>query len=223
VILLLTAVSLILGSPAAAALVITNESFSPVPPLAGGDGQHAVTAITVIPAGATTFSRTHTLQMQTDLVNARWNIQVLVDGVPAAQQSASGTSAFVNGYLLSYPTTSDVSLRITIDGNVPLPPQPTVSVITVEEIDASGTVVPGSLLTVSPPVAGTPNPTPGMVLATPSSGPAPAAPSPAQTPGFAAGAGIGGLGLGIPATSLRRHRHGAGDTDVPSGSCHTRC
>jgi len=36
--------------------------------------------------------------------------RVIANGRPAAQQSAFGTSAFVNGYLLSYPVTSDVSL-----------------------------------------------------------------------------------------------------------------
>ena len=119
-ILFLAAVMLLIGSPAVAALVITNVSFSPVPPLMGGDEQHAVMAIAVIPAGATTFSRTHTLQMQTSLTNARWSIQIMVDDIPAAQQPASGTSAFVNGYLLSYPTTSDVSLTVALDGTVPL-------------------------------------------------------------------------------------------------------
>ncbi len=131
-----------------AALVITNVSFSPVPPLMGGDEQHAVTTIAIIPAGATTFSRTHMLQMQTSLAHARWNIQVIIDGVPAAQQSASGTGAFVNGYLLSYPTTSDVSLTVALDGTVPSGTDPNVTILQVTELDTSNQPVPGSSLTV---------------------------------------------------------------------------
>jgi hypothetical protein len=150
-VLFLAAAILLIGSPALAALVITNVSFSPVPPLMGGDEQHAVTTIAVIPAGATTFSRTHMLQMQTPLTNARWNIQVIVDGVPAAQQSASGTGAFVNGYLLSYPTTSDVSFTVTLNGTVSTGTNPNVTILQVTELDTSSQPVPGSSLTVIAP------------------------------------------------------------------------
>jgi hypothetical protein len=135
-----------------AALVITNVSLSPVPPLMGGDEQHAVTTIAVIPAGATTFSRTHTLQMQTALVNARWSIQIMVDGVPAAQQPASGTSAFVNGYLLSYPTTSDASLTVALDGTVPSGTNLNMTILQVTELDTSSQPVPGSSLMVIAPL-----------------------------------------------------------------------
>jgi hypothetical protein len=135
-----------------ATLVITNVSFSSVPPLMGGDEQHAVTTIAIIPAGATTFSRTHMLQMQTSLASARWNIQVIVDGVPAAQQSASGTGAFVNGYLLSYPTTSDVSLTVALNGTVPSGTNPNVTILQVTELDTSSQPVPGKSLTVIAPL-----------------------------------------------------------------------
>jgi len=151
VILILAAISLFISSPAAATLVITKESFSPIPPLTGSEGQHAVITITVIPSGATTFSRTHTLQMQTSLVNARWNIQVNVNGIPAAQQSASGTSAFVNGYLLSYPTTSDVSVTVILDGTVPAKADTNVTILQAAELDTAGITVPGSSLSVVTP------------------------------------------------------------------------
>lgn len=183
VLLLLIAVALILGSPAAAALVITNESFSPVPPLAANDAQHAVTAFAVIPSGGTTFIRTHTLQMQTALTRARWNIQVVVDGIPAAQQSASGTSAFVNGYLLSYPTTSDVSFTVTLDGTVPAGAGTSVTILQVTELDSAGTPVPGSSLTVAAPLI---SPSPNATLLSQDTGTIPltATPVPTRSPGF---------------------------------------
>jgi hypothetical protein len=92
------------------------------------------------------------LQMQTPLAKARWNIQVVVDGVPAAQQSASGTSAFVNGYLLSYPTTSDVSLTVALNGTVPSGTDPNVTILKVTELDTSNQPVPGSSITVIAPL-----------------------------------------------------------------------
>jgi hypothetical protein len=177
-VLFLAAVMLLVGSPAVAALVITNVSFFPVPPLMGGDEQHAVTTIVVIPAGATTFSRTHMLQMQTSLANARWNIRVLVDGVPAAQQSASGTGAFVNGYLLSYPTTSDVSLTVALNGTVPTGTNPNVTILQVTELDTSSQPVPGSSLTVTAPLI---SPSQGAVATPEGTVAVPAAALPAPT------------------------------------------
>ena len=145
-VLILISVALLIGSPAAATLVLTNESFSPAPPLVAGSGQHAVNTITIIPSGATTFARSHTLQMQTDLVNAWWNIRVIVNGIPAAQQSASGTAAFVNGYLLSYPTTSDLSFTVAINGTVPASAGTTMTVLQVTELDNGGAPVPEAAL-----------------------------------------------------------------------------
>ena len=64
-ILFLTSLVLLTGAPAAATQVLTNVSFSPVLPLAPGSVQYTTSSITIIPSGATTFSRYHSLQMQT--------------------------------------------------------------------------------------------------------------------------------------------------------------
>ena len=113
------ALSLLLVTTVAATHSLSSVSYLPNPPLVIG-GQQQVTATYYIgPSGSTTFIKGHELQMQTDLVNARWNIQVLQNGRNAAQQSASGSAAFVNGALLSYSTNNDVSLSVTINGVVP--------------------------------------------------------------------------------------------------------
>ncbi|HNX17802.1 MAG TPA: hypothetical protein PKM50_05695 [Methanoregula sp.] len=149
--------SLLFGAHASAALVIANETFLPEPPLHVNSGQHTEITIAVIPSGAATFARTHSIQMQTDLTEARWNIQVFVNGIPAAEQSASGTAAFINGYLLSYPTTSDVSFTITLDGTVPEGSKTNVTILRITELDTSGMSVPGSsLVVISPVITSTP-------------------------------------------------------------------
>ena len=73
-----------------------------------------------------------------------------------------------------------------------------VMVLQIEEIDNSGNVVPGSVITISQPVAGpAPVATPSAVpthtppLVTP-------APQPTKTPGFAAGAALAALGAMHP-------------------------
>jgi hypothetical protein len=82
-------------------MALSDVFSTPNPPLVIGGQQHVTAKYYLGPSGATTFIPSHQLQMQTELVNARWNIQVLLDGLNTAQQSASGSTAFVNGALLS--------------------------------------------------------------------------------------------------------------------------
>jgi len=185
---LAVALSLLLVTTVAATHSLSSVSYLPNPPLVIG-GQQQVTATYYIgPSGSTTFIRGHELQMQTDLVNARWNIQVLQNGRNAAQQSASGSAAFVNGALLSYSTSNDVSLQVTINGVVPQTQSDQVMLLQVEEIDNSGNIVPGSVITLSQPVAG------HLVIpvqtAFPTLTPTSVPPSPTKSAGVPATAGI---------------------------------
>jgi len=163
---LILAVLLLLVGPAAATVVQSAVSFTPNPPLSAGGHQNVVAGYYVIPSGATTFSPNHDLQMQTGLSDAQWVIQVVVDGHNAARQTASGSVAFLNGALLSYPTTRDVSFTVTITGTVPAAAGPQVMVLQVVELDNAGTIVPGSTLSITQPVA-------GQLPATPSATPLP--------------------------------------------------
>ena len=192
------AVLLLLALPAAASQVLTGEYFTPASPLVAGGQLHAVVKYAVIPSGAATFPRGHNLQMQTNLTGAQWTIQVIVDGNNAAHQTVSGSTAFVNGVILSYPTDKDVSFTVTIDGTVPVSATGTVTVLRMVEIDNTGNAMPGSQSIISPPVAGTASaPVPAMsalpVLTPP---PAPPAAAATRSPGFGALPGIAAAALG---------------------------
>lgn len=186
------ALLLFLALPAAASPVLTSDSFNPGSPLVAGQ-QHVVASY-VIPSG-TTFPRNHELQMQTDLVDAQWTIQVIVDGNNAARQTASGSAAFVNGGILSYPANHDVGFTVTIDGIVPASATGTVTVLQLVEIDNTGNSVPGSQSVITQPVSGAsitsvqtavPSLTPPLVTTTPPV---------MKSPGSAAGIGITGCCL----------------------------
>jgi hypothetical protein len=151
-IFLLATYSLLLYSPSDATLVLTGTVFSPVTPIITGSQQYAVSSAMILPSGATTFSRNHMLQMQTGLENAKWNIQIIVNGIPGLQQSAFGSSAFVNGYLLSYPTTNDVSITIAVNGTVPEDSSMNVTILKVTELDNAASPVLGSTFTVVAPI-----------------------------------------------------------------------
>jgi hypothetical protein len=191
----------ILITPAFATQVLTSVAFTPDAPLVPGGTQEVVASYTIIPSGSTTFSRSHSLQMQTGLLNARWNIQVILNGRNAAQQSASGSAAFVNGVLLSYPTDNDVSMTVTIAGTVPPDASGQLMVMQVEEIDNTGNIVPGSTLTINQPVMGESVAPTTVPVLTPDQT-APSA-TPTKTPGFTLVAGIIALGVCIAAIARR--------------------
>jgi hypothetical protein len=110
--------------------------------------------VTLEPSGDTTFQNGHRLQMQTGLLNAIWDTRIYVDGVPGAQQPASGTSAFINGYLLSFGRDRDVSFVVTVRGTVPDTPGQQALLIRISELDNTGSLVTtASPITMSEPVA----------------------------------------------------------------------
>ncbi|MFA5332745.1 MAG: hypothetical protein WC342_10240 [Methanoregula sp.] len=139
-------------TPVAAQVMVTSESFTPPAPLTPGSADTAVVTLSVIPSGATTFPRTHSLQMQTSLVDTEWNIQVYVNGIAAAHQAGTGSAEFINGYLLSYPTTSDVSITVTLSGNIPTGTATDVTILQITEIDTSGGPSPYGSSTVTAPL-----------------------------------------------------------------------
>jgi hypothetical protein len=187
----------------AASMTLTNINYTPPLPIVTGNQQHVIAKYYLGPSGSTTFIPSHQLQMQTELLNARWNIQVLLNGLNAAQQSASGSTAFVNGALLSYSLNNDVSLEVTIDGFVPRMQEGQIIIFQIKEIGNFGSVVPGSEITVSQPVAGEPVTTLQSMYPTPS---APLVhPSPTKSVGFPLTLGIGAIIL-VSILMCRRNR-----------------
>jgi hypothetical protein len=176
--------------PVDASMTLTSMNYTPTPPLVTGNQQHVIAKYYLGPSGATTFIPSHQLQMQTELVNERWNIQILLNGLNAAHQTASGSTAFVNGALLSYSLNNDVSLEVTIDGFVPRSQDGQIMILQVKERDNSS-AVPGSETTVSQPVAEEPATT-LQTLNPPPTLP-PDYPSPTKSVGFPLTLGIGAI------------------------------
>ncbi len=192
---------LLLVSPVAATLALTDVSYTPNPPLVTGGQQHVTAQYYIGPSGSTTFIKGHELQMQTGLMNARWNIQVIQNGRNAARQSASGSTAFINGEILSYSNNNDVSLSVTIDGVVPQVQDGQVMVLQAEELDTAGNVVPGSVITLSQPVVGQPGTSIPTLL--PTLTPTPPLPNPTKSAGFTMTAGIIASGLALVVIARR--------------------
>ncbi|MDD4137303.1 MAG: hypothetical protein PHT99_05345 [Methanoregula sp.] len=184
---------LLIVIPAAASPMLASDSFTPNPPIVP-DGQQQVVATFAIPSG-TSFPTTHNLQMQTDLVTAQWNIQVILDGNNAARQTVSGSTAFINGEILSYSINSDVRFTVTINGKVPASATGTVTLLRLVEIDNTGGIVPGSEIDIVQPVTGT-TPAPAVTTVPTRTSPLVTTSSPVtKSPGFTIVIGILGCSM----------------------------
>lgn len=182
-------------SPVAATLALSDVALTPNPPMVPAQPQQVSAKIWIIPSGSTTFASGHDIQLQTTLTNAQWNIQVIVDGIPAAHQSAQGSATFINGALLAYPTTRDVSIVVNVAGTVPVNTGSSLNVMQIEELDNNGSVVPGSVITIiQPTTVSTATPViPVLPVVTPIKTTLPPTPSPTRAPGFSLIGGIGAL------------------------------
>jgi hypothetical protein len=187
---ILGAVVLLLASPAGATLVLSGTGLSPQGlPLARGGDLRLDARIAIIPSGARTFATGHSLQLETDLANARWTTGVLVDGIPADREDGTGRVVFISGFVLSYPTNRDVALEVAVEGIVPEDAGPDITVLMVRELNNQGMPVPGSVVTIAeqveaPAMASTPTPEPTLIPPAPET-------SPVSPPTTKAGGGYG--------------------------------
>lgn len=140
----------LLAAPAVAALVPREIQVNPPGEmLPAAASVNVSAAVEIIPSGATTFADTHTLSLSTDLSDARWNVVISVDGMQAAVIPKEGNYVFVNGYLLSYPTTRDVAVHISLCGTVPFVPEnQEITVLRFSELGSQGQVISESEHTV---------------------------------------------------------------------------
>ncbi len=212
---------LLMATPAAGSPALSGVAYLPSPPLVPGGQQHVAARYALTPTatcsfapsgtctfepgstcqlfntGPCTFDPGHELQMQTALSNARWTVRVLLDGQTTATQTARGSAAFLNGYLLSYSSYHDVAFSVAIDGTVPQGAGPEVMLLQVEEIDNSNHIVPGSGIVISQPLEGQPATTGPVPLPTLTPTPAPSSVPTARSPGLSLPAAVAALGLGL--------------------------
>lgn len=137
-------------SAASAQLYLTESTVSPnTASITSGTPVELTATITIVPSGATTFSRENTLQMSTSLDQAFWHATVIVNGQQAAVFNQAGSVLFINGYLLSYPSTSSVAIDVQVNGSAPIVDnQQQSNFLTVVELNNVNAVVPGSTLVV---------------------------------------------------------------------------
>jgi hypothetical protein len=135
---------LITGATAYA--IVGNVGIAPASDLVSGQTHVSVSFVVDFPAsGGETFSSDDSLQMSTDLTDARWSPVLILDGVETQQPDELGSNVNINGWELSYPSKRELSLRVTMEGTAPVvDSSQNKTILRVATLTAKNTVAPGS-------------------------------------------------------------------------------
>ncbi len=144
---ILIAVTLIFCIQAVSAFAVSSITVDPSGSLTPGTPVIVSFSVALSGAGAETFTSGNELQMSTDLDSSKWSYSLVLDGVVAEQPANTGRVLSVSGWVLSYPSSVDESLRVTLEGNTPTVSQTTnKTLIKIEEIDSHNNIISGSVV-----------------------------------------------------------------------------
>jgi hypothetical protein len=139
------ALSLMFCFPAVSAFAMSSVTIDPPGPLTAGTPVIITFKIDLTASGDETFPSGDELQMSTDLDSAQWTWSLVLDGVDTAQPSTSGRVLSVSGWILSYPSSMEESMKVTVQGKAPASAQTTnKTMLKVCEYDSHGNLLASS-------------------------------------------------------------------------------
>ena len=139
---------LIVGIQIAAGVTVLNPVINPTGDLTAGTNVSVSFKIDMTPSGSDTFPKGDTLQIFTDLNNAKWTVTMIRDGVEHPVPQEFGRSVYLSGWVLSYPASVQESLRVSLEGSVPsVTRSMNRTIVLVQELDGNNAVIPASIVT----------------------------------------------------------------------------
>lgn len=134
---------------ASASISVKNIAITPTGDFVSGQTPPNPVTVTFViefnPTGGETFPSEETLAMSTDLENGQWSYITVLDGNPNPAVTANGRNVNINGWVLSYPSKRDLSMRVTLNGEVPtVTASGNKTVIRVAELSGKSEAVAGS-------------------------------------------------------------------------------
>jgi hypothetical protein len=97
------------------------------------------------PTGGETFPSLRTLAMVTEMENAEWSYSTFIDGNPNPVINATERNVYISGWVLSYPSKRELSMRVNVTGNAPsIPKSGNINVIRINVQDDTGAIIPGT-------------------------------------------------------------------------------
>lgn len=103
-----------------ASLSVSTPSITPSTDLISGQTAVRSTFTINFPAsGGETFSSENTLQLSTELDNPTWTYILVLDEVDNPSKTEVGPNVNINGWILSYPSKRELSMKVTLEGTAP--------------------------------------------------------------------------------------------------------
>lgn len=131
----ITALFLIIVPAASLAYTVNSMTVTPSGTLTPGTTVD-ISFTVQEPSGSTT---TNSLQLYTQLDKPAWSYVVNVNGVANGLTESSGKTITINGFLLTYKSSDDVSVAVTLEGTAPTVTQTAKqTLIQINEVDSNG-------------------------------------------------------------------------------------
>lgn len=132
----------IVGVASASISVLTKE-LSPSGDLVSGQTQSsALFTVNFGSSGGYTFETTNSLQMETELADATWSYNVILDGIENPANTEAGPNIRISGWELSYPSDRTISLKVKVSGTAPVVTDSTEKIIfRVRELGSGNTLI----------------------------------------------------------------------------------
>jgi hypothetical protein len=144
---IIIAVSLIFCIQAVSAYAVSSITVDPSGSLIPGTPVIVSFKVDLAASGDSTFPSTDELQMSTDLDKPKWTYTLILDGVETPQPSESGRMISVTGWILSYPSSVEESLRVTMEGTAPTVTQTSnKTIIKLQEVDSHNNIMTNSVV-----------------------------------------------------------------------------
>jgi hypothetical protein len=128
---------------ASAAISVGNIAISPSGDLVSGQTKSSASfKVNFVSSGGYTFDSGNSLQMETDLTNATWTYNTILDGIENPSKTEVGTNIRLSGWELSYPSNREISLNVKVAGTAPVVTNSTEKIIVkVREVGSSNALV----------------------------------------------------------------------------------
>jgi hypothetical protein len=144
---ILIAVTLIFCIQAVSAFGVSSINVDPTGSLVPGTPVIVTFKVDMSASGTETFPNGDELQMSTDLDKPKWSYSLVLDGVDAVQPSTSGRVLTVSGWVLSYPSSVEEALKVTLEGTAPTVTQTTnKTLIRIAEYDSHANLISSTVV-----------------------------------------------------------------------------
>ncbi len=144
---ILIVVSLIFCIQAVSAFAVSSITVDPSGSLTPGTPVIVTFKVDFTASGDETFPSGDELQMSTDLDAAQWSYSLVLDGVDTVQPSTSGRVLTVSGWVLSYPSSVEEALKVTVQGKAPSVTQTTnKTLIKISEYDSHNNLLSSTVV-----------------------------------------------------------------------------